>query len=318
VSREAEISALAAGQHGVVTRAQLLKLGVSPAAVGRRVKAGRLRPLHDGVYVVGPFEPDRAVQMAAVLAGGPAATLSHISAMHMLNLFPHPPPRPVHVSVPGSGRSRREGIVFHRVAGLAADEWTVIDRIRVTAPGRTIVDVAGMLGSHELESVLAAAERERLITGPELSALPERYPGRRGVVILRALLRMQSGPHFTRSEAERRCRDILRAAGLPAAHANVAIGPYELDLFWPDYNVAIEIDGWAYHSSRSRFEGDRRKDAWLRARGIEVIRLTWRQITQDAIATAVMVGQALALARMRRLHTPAPARPLGPAAGPTS
>ncbi|MGH7480711.1 MAG: endonuclease domain-containing protein, partial [Longimicrobiales bacterium] len=75
---------------------------------------------------------------------------------------------------------------------------------------------------------------------------------------------------------------------------------YELDLFWPDDMVAIEIDGRSHHSSRHRFEGDRRKDAWLRARGIEVMRLSWRQITRDRIATAVQVGQALALARSRR------------------
>lgn len=118
--------------------------------------------------------------------------------------------------------------------------------------------------------------------------------------MLRALIRNPSGAAFTRSEAERQCLDLLRAAGLRSPHTNVSVGPYELDLFWADESVAIEIDGRAHHSSRARFEGDRRKDAWLRARGIEVIRLTWRQITREGIATAVQVGQTLALARARR------------------
>jgi predicted transcriptional regulator of viral defense system/very-short-patch-repair endonuclease len=300
VKRWAEIRALAAGQHGVVTRRQLLELGLSAAAVGRHVKAGRLRPLHAGVYLVGPIESERAVEMAAVLAGGPSATLSHTSAVRLYQLLRLEPLRPVHVSVSGSGRGRRHGIVFHRVDHLADDEWMVVDGIRVTSPGRTLVDAAGMLGSHEVELAVAAAERERLITGAELSALLERYPRRPGMAVLRAVLREQAGPHFTRSEAERRCRELLRTAGLPAPHANVAIGPYELDLFWPEENVAIEIDGWQFHSSRPRFEGDRRKDNWLRARGIEVIRLTWRQLTRDAIATAVIVGQTLALAGRQR------------------
>lgn len=101
---------------------------------------------------------------------------------------------------------------------------------------------------------------------------------------------------------------MLRSGGLPRPHANVPVGPYELDLFWPDEGVAIEVDGRAHHSARQRFEGDRRKDNWLRVRGIEVIRLTWGQITRDPVRTAVQVGQILAVARVRRAaaHAPAP------------
>jgi predicted transcriptional regulator of viral defense system/very-short-patch-repair endonuclease len=302
VTLQQRIATLAARQHGVVTRAQLLEIGVSPAAVTRRLKSGRLRVLHRGVYVLGPFGPDRAIEMAAVLAGGSAAALSHTSALRLWDMLSTGARRPVHVSVPGTGRSGRPGIVFHRVAPLASDECTDVDGIRITAPGRTIVDVAGMLGSREVELALAAAEREGLIGGAELACLPDRYPRRPGMAMLRALLSEQTEPHFTRSEAERRCLDLLRAAALPRPHTNVAIGPYEVDLFWPDDNVAIEIDGRKYHSSRQRFEGDRRKDNWLRTRGIEVIRVTWRQIAHEGTATAVLVGQALALAHARRLQ----------------
>ncbi len=318
VPLEERTVALAARQHGVITRGQLIDLGMSAAAIGRRLKSGRFRPLHGGVYLVGPLEADCAADMAAVLAGGPAAVLSHTSALRLWGLVRVDRPHPVHVTVPGNGRSRRPGIAFHRVRDLADDERTAIKGVPVTTPARTIVDAAGMLGRREVELALATAERKGLIGSDELAALPNRYSHRRGMAILRALLREQAGPHFTRSEAERKCLDLLRAGGLPTPHANVAIGPYELDLLWPEEGVAIEIDGWKHHSSRPRFEGDRRKDTWLRGRGIDVIRLSWRQITRQGTATVVQVGQTLALARMRRVlaadrsRTPAPSPTVGP------
>jgi predicted transcriptional regulator of viral defense system/very-short-patch-repair endonuclease len=298
--REKRIAALAATQHGVVTRAQLIEIGISSAAIWRRLEDGRLRALHRGVYLVGPIEPDRAQELAAVLAGGPAAALSHMSALHVWELLRFEAPRPVHISVPVNRGASRAGIVVHRDAALADDECTVVNGIRITTPGRTIVDVAGTLGSRELELASAPAERERLIGSAELDGLPSRYARRRGMAMLRSLIEQPTGPDFTESEAERTCLRLLHVAGLPRPHTNVTVGPYRLDLFWPEEGVAIEIDGRAYHSSRPRFEGDRQKDNWLRVRGIEVIRLTWRQITRNATATAVLVGQTLALARARR------------------
>jgi hypothetical protein len=283
------------------SHAKIIELGVSRAALGRRLRSGRLRPLHAGVYLMGPIELDRAAEMAAVLAGGLAARLSHTSALRLWKMLVMDAPRPVHVSVPGTSRSR-PGIVFHRVSTLADDECAIVDGIRVTAPARTIADVAGMLGRREIELAAPVAEREGLIGAEEFARLPDRYPRRPGMALLRTLIGEQTGPHFTRSEAERRCLDLISVGGLPRPHSNVAVGPYELDLLWPDEGVAIEIDGWKHHSSRAQFEGDRRKDSWLRARGIEVIRLTWRQITRDAIATAVQVGQTLALAKARQIR----------------
>jgi very-short-patch-repair endonuclease len=239
--------------------------------------------------------------MAAVLAGGPVAVLSHTSALHLWRLLRGAAPRPIHVTVPGGNRRlKQDGIVFHRSRRLTESERTAVDGIPTTTLERALVDAAGLLGSREIEDAVATAEREGLINADQLATLPDRYPRRAGMAMLRKLIQEPKARHFTRSEAERRCLQLLQAGGLPRPHSNVPVGPYELDLFWPEAGVAIEIDGYAYHSSRTRFEGDRRKDAWLRARGIEVIRLTWRQITRDATATAVLVGQALALARAER------------------
>lgn len=293
------VTDLAARQHGVVSRRQLLDLGLSRTMVQSRLDTGRIRALFAGVYLVGPVEPKRAREMAAVLAGGPHATLSHTSALGLWNLFPAEPDTPIHISVPFGGRFRRVGIVFHRVQPLAPDERVSVDGIPVTSPIRTIVDVAGMLGSRELELVVAAAERSGLIGDGDLPALPERYARRPGMAMLRKFVRDRANLEFTRSEAERRCLSLLLEAGLPRPRTNFRLGPYEIDLFWPEERVAVEIDGWAFHGTRSQFEGDRRKDAWLCARGIEVIRLSWRQITRHSTATAVQIGQALALARAR-------------------
>lgn len=293
------VRAIAGRQHGVVTRPQLLEAGLSPARVSRRLTAARLRPLHRGVYLVGPLEPDYAREMAAALAGGAGTVVSHTNAAGLWRLIPVRADGPVHVITPGSGRVDRAGIRFHRVT-LDDDERAIVDGIPVTAPGRTLVDLASLLGSREIEQAVAAADRLELATTDELAALPQRYRGRRGMAALRAILEARADPHFTRSELERRAVRLFEDAGLPRPLTNVSMSPYELDLYWPELGVAVEIDGRAYHSSRSRFEGDRRKDAWLRARGIQVIRLTWGQITRDGLRTAVQVGQALALARSRR------------------
>jgi predicted transcriptional regulator of viral defense system/very-short-patch-repair endonuclease len=297
---EKEVLTIAAEQHGVMTRKQLLELGLSPAAIWRRMRSGYLRPVHRGVYLVGPITPARATEMAAVFAGGPKAVLSHLSALHVLGMLRGNPVRPVHVSIQGREREQRPGIRFHSVAPLREDEHTVVDGIPLTSPSRTLVDVASMLGRREIEWAVAMAEREGLMGAQELTSLPRRYSRRAGLAMIRTLIEAGREPDFTRSEAERRCIELFRAAGLPRPHTNVPVGPYELDLFWPEEGLAVEVDGWAHHSSRSHFEGDRKKGTWLRARGIEVIRLTWSQITQDRISTAVQVGQALALARARR------------------
>ena len=104
---------------------------------------------------------------------------------------------------------------------------------------------------------------------------------------------------MTRSEAEMRFLELVRRAGLPPPEVNVRLGRYEIDVLWRAEGIAVEVDGFRYHASRPRFEGDRRRDSWLLARGIKVIRLSWRQITDEAVATAVQVGQALTRAGER-------------------
>jgi very-short-patch-repair endonuclease len=102
-------------------------------------------------------------------------------------------------------------------------------------------------------------------------------------------------PAFTRSEAERRLLALIRAAGLPPPRTNVHVGPYEVDFLWPAHRLVVEVDGFAFHSSRAAFERDRRRDADLQARGLRVTRVTWRQLEREPHAVVARLAAALAL-----------------------
>lgn len=235
--------------------------------------------------------------MAAVLVGGPTALLSHLSALRLWGLSREGGPMPrealVHITVIDRNRGRCEGIRVHRVERLDDDERSVRDGIPVTAPGRTLVDAAAILGSREVEGLVARTERDGLLDRRALLALVGRYRGRPGIPVLREVLEAEGGPALLRSEAEARFLSLVRSAGLLAPEVNVGIGPYEIDFLWRRVQVAVEVDGFRYHRLRRRFEGDREKDAWLLARGITVLRLSWRQITDKPVGTAVQVAQAL-------------------------
>jgi very-short-patch-repair endonuclease len=291
---EEQIAELARRQHGVVTRTQLLELGILSGAVRRRVTSSRLRQMHRGVYLVGPILPTHAQKMAAVLACGPHALLSHRSAACLRGwTSAMSQAAPVNVTVAGSHHYHRRGIRVRRVASLEPDERDEVDGIPVTAPIRTLVDLASVARTSELENAVATAERQGLVTGEELFSALRRYQGRPGLRALRAILMEDGGPALTRSEAEARFLKLIRKAHLPAPRTNVVFEGFEIDFFWRPQCIAVEVDGFRYHGSRSQFEKDRRRAAELAAHGIHVISLSWRQIVNDEVATAVQLGQAL-------------------------
>lgn len=302
-SSEGRIAAITARQHGVVTRAQLVEVGLTPDAIDGRVRSKRLRPLHRGVYVpgslVGPLLPPRAREMAAVLACGPGATVSHGSAASLWSITPERGDGlPVHVTVPGD--RTRPGIRVHRVRTLAAEETAVLDGIPVTTPARTLLDLAAHLRARDLEQAIARAERLDLTDARELLALLERRRPRRGVRLLRSLIGEGGRPALTRSAAEERFLGLTRQGKLPVPEANARVAGFEVDFLWRSEAVAVEVDGFAYHSSRRTFESDRQRDAELAARGIQVVRVTWRQITGEPHAVLVRLARTLALAEARR------------------
>jgi very-short-patch-repair endonuclease/predicted transcriptional regulator of viral defense system len=298
------IAELAAGQHGLVTRAQLLAAGQHAGVLHRRLRSGQLRRLHRGVYQVGPVAAPLARLMAAVLAcsGGRGAAaagafVSHHSAGRTWSLWradrQRPPDQPVHVLVPGLARGRRAGIRAHRAQSLALDETTRYDGIPITTPARTLLDLSACLPPRELERLVAQAERESRLTLEALARLLDRHARHRGAAVLRSVLGRTAGPQLTRSEAELRLLELIRQARLPEPQANVRIAGFEVDFLWRPQQLVVEVDGFAYHSSASTFERDRRRDAVLIAAGLRVLRVSWRQIQEESVATAAALAQAL-------------------------
>jgi very-short-patch-repair endonuclease len=304
-SIEEVVAGFAGGQHGVVTRRQLLGAGLTPRVVRGLVKARRIRPLHRGVYVAGPVVVPQAREMAAVLACGGGAVVSHRSAGGLWGLLRRPADGlPVDVTIDGPDRGRRPGIRAHRAARLEAEDVTTVDDIPATTPPRTLVDLAAVLPGRELEQALAQAERLQLTSREELLSRAASHPGRRGMRALRALLERESRPALARSEAEERLLGLIRSARLPVPEVNATVCGYEVDFLWKALGLAVEVDGFAFHSSQARFENDRRRDVELAAEGIHVLRVTWRQLVHDRDATLGLLARTLGRAEGRLGRAP--------------
>lgn len=293
---EDAILALASRQHGVVTRTQLQQAGIRRCTVDRRVSAGRLRLLHRCVYLVGPLFIPRAREMAAALACGESAVVSHLSAAWLWPVLPdRDGSAPIEIILRHGNRSR-SGVRIRRIRTLRPDEATRLEGIPITTPARTLYDLASSVGSRELERAVTAALAQRLTSRSEILALLNRH-GPRGTAGLRSLVEAEPGPVRTRSLAEEHFLALIREGQLPVPEINVVLRGYEVDFFWRGAGLVAEMDGFAFHSSRVAFEGDRRRDAALAAAGLRVMRVTWRQLQSEPKAVLARLAGALARAQ---------------------
>jgi very-short-patch-repair endonuclease len=293
----------------------MLAAGISNGAIGRGVAAGRLQRLHPGVYAVGHTAlPPLAAETAALLACGTHAVLSHHTAAGLWEI--RPPPQPgseVHVSVAGHNPGQLSGLRIRRTRSLTRAEIRKHQGLPLTSPARTLLDLAEDLSERELERALDEALVRRLLRERELERALGRANGRHGAPLLTAVLARRAGPTLTRSQAEEKCLALIRDAQLPEPEVNVRVHGYEVDFYWRQSGLVLEIDGYAFHGTRAAFERDRRKDAKLRAAGIAVLRATWRQLEDESHAVVVWLAQALAWEEARRAGTqltamaPAPA-----------
>jgi very-short-patch-repair endonuclease len=227
--------------------------------------------------------------MAAVIACGPDAVLSHRSAGRLWRFMPRAPGLP-EVTRTAGFRSRRPGIVG-RAMPLAADEVAVIDGIPVTSVSRTLFDLASVLSRRQLERALNEAEVRLLTDRLSIPQLLERHPGHRGSALLRDLLQDAGSLRgVTRSELEERFVALFHAHGLPRPRLNAALwvrGRFvEVDCLWDAQRVIVELDGRAAHGTARAFESDRERDRLLSADGWRVVRLTWRQVRDEAAQIA--------------------------------
>ena len=285
-----EVFAVAGRQHGAIAVLQLAAAGLNHDAVAHRVRRGWLRRRYRGVYLVGPLESAFTDSMAAVLAAGDGALLSHYPAAVLWGLRP-PRSEPMHVTVVARD-VRNAQFKVHRVAALHPADATRRHGIPVTSPARAVLDLAATVSQHDLDRAVNEAHVHRLVSDLSLNEQFSRYPRHRGTHALRKAMRVD--PALTRSEAERRILELIRAARLPAPEVNVQIAGYEVDLLWRAQLLVVEVDGYAFHSSRRSFERDRRKDQELTAAGFRVIRVTWRQLADEPTAVVATLAAALA------------------------
>lgn len=306
---EEHAARLAARQHGVVTRRQLRDAGFAEAIVDRRVAAGIFLSLHRGVYLLGTLrgrlEPEWARVVAARLACGADAVVSHASAGWLWRLLRRPNrAAPVSITVPEAARRQRPGILIHRSVDLTRAEITRIEGIPVTRPGRTLRDLATVLTVKELNRAAGRVERRGLIDSAGFPALVASHAGRPGAPVLRAALLGDGGIVLTRSEAEERLLALILEHGLPQPQVNVPVEGLEVDFYWPDLKLVIEADGFAYHNRRGSFENDHQRDLELKARGFTVMRVTWRQLVEEPKATAGLINRSFGHAEARAARPP--------------
>jgi len=232
--------------------------------------------------------------MAAVLAAGEGAVLSHRSAGRLWGILP---PGGGWIDVTRArGELERQGIAGHR-SRLRDDEWLVRDGIPVTSPFRTVFDLAAVLKLRELERAWHEAEVRGLRDRVSLPMLLERYPGRRGSRNLRALLESSEPVGFTRNDFEEAFVAFVDSFGLRRPRMN---GPlslrgrnFEIDAMWADERLAVELDSRAVHGTNRNFESDKQRDRILLAEGWRTMRVTWRQLQDEPDEVAADLRLAL-------------------------
>jgi len=279
---ETVFNRLASRQHGVAAVWQMIRLRVPRTDVDEWVREHRDSRVHRGVYgtptLLGRF-------MAAALAVGPGAAVSHLSGLRVWAMRPQQPedeePHPVEVSAPGpGGRRERDGMVICRRQAL---ERVRCLGIPVTTPTQSLLDAR--LPRHEAYRALEAAEQVGLkidwdrLRGPELHEV-------------RDVLRLGLRP--TRSDAEARFLFLCRDHGIEMPIVNSMLNGVETDFHWPRARLVVEVDGWEFHKEREAFERDRDRGLIHRISGWEVIRVSASQLvrTPAVVAAAVREGQS--------------------------
>jgi very-short-patch-repair endonuclease len=268
-SLDERVARVAALQHGAITRQQLTELGMGRGAIATRLKNGRLHCLHRGVYAVGHAAPNEARDfMAAVLASGEGAALSHQSAV-VLWKFLKPLGGPVHVTSPStSGKAPRTGVVLHRSPSLRRrGEVTRRHGIPVTSPRRTIEDLEGTVEPY----LYRRAKRQAEFLRHKLSLPTDR----------------------SRSDLERDFLGFLGKHRFPSPEVNAKVGRYVVDFLWRSHKLVVETDFFDYHRGSVAFEDDHQREMDLRRQGYTVRRYTGVQLDHHAAEIVLELSEIL-------------------------
>jgi len=269
------IAAIASRQHAVITRRQLLDLGLTKREIDYRIQIGRLHRLHRGVYAVGhrPVSP-YAHTLAAVLACGPGAVLSHSSAATLWGITRHWS-RPLEVTARSD--RQRPGLRTHRSKTLSRCDITEHYGIPVTSPARTLLDNADRLTDLALGRAANDLRRARYLNLADLAELLNRHSPTKASKRLRGqLAHPERAP--TRSELEDAFQIFADGRGLPEFLVNTQVACHEADIYFPAHKLVVELDSHEYHGGRHQFELDRDRDADLLAAEIATVRITWERM----------------------------------------
>jgi very-short-patch-repair endonuclease len=271
----------AASQHGIVTRRQLLELGLSAQAIQHRIEKGRLHPVERGVYAVGRPELSRRGRwMAAVLSRGSRAALSYGSAAALWGID-RERRGAIEISVSSGSARSRPGVLVYRRTNLPPSDVVTNGGIPVTTVVRTLVDLASRLDRADLERAVNEADRLNLIDPVTLFEALDRHPGKQGVGLLRDLLGERTF-RLTDSELERRFLRLVAEMRLPMPLTQQRLNGFRVDFLWPDLKLVVETDGLTYHRTPAQQARDHLRDQIHLAAGYTPLRFTHSQVRFEA------------------------------------
>jgi len=284
------VASLAGRQHGVISRSQLLEIGVPAATIHGWVRRGHLHPIHRGVYAVGHPKVSREARwLAAVLACGPGAVLSHGPAGQLLGIVSRRERYALHVSLIGGRDRGPAGIVAHRPRSLERRDTTVRLGIPTTTATRTVWDLAATFTPTGTRRAFEQAEKLDLLDRDRLGSLLAAQPSHRGAATFQMLLGEAALPLAeTRSRLEEIICEICRDHSLPLPATNVPLLGHEVDFLWADARLVVEADG-GDHLARAQRDKDNARDIDLARAGYLVRRYSWTALgDRDAVATEIV------------------------------
>jgi very-short-patch-repair endonuclease len=295
--RDLCVARRAASSWGVLSARELAECGLSHDAIMRRARRGALNRIHRGVYAVGHSRPPpEGMLLAAVKACGPGAVASHASAAWLWGLVERAGAKP-EVTVPGPSALAHAGIDGHRTAILEQDDRALLRGVPVTAPARTLIDLAGRFSRQPLRRAVRQAQSLGLVSPGELLEAIERLGPRRGSRMLAEIV--ATGPAPTRSGLEDVVLELLLNGGLahPDVNKPLFLDGHRVipDFRWPDQALVLEADSRKWHENQTAREDDAERQALLEAHGERVVRVTWAQAVWRPHQT---------LARVRRAGAP--------------
>ncbi len=278
----------------MISRAQLLDLGVASSSVTQAAALGRLYRVHPAVYSIAPpgARPRLAPEHAALLACGPGGVISHWSAAWLHGLTDRQPSS-VEVTVTADRCRRRPGLRVHRTQTLESADRTKVGRLPCTSVARVVIDLSPSLDDPQLEPLLDRALR--VVTRVAMQSALVRAAGRPGTGRVQTLLDPERPSAEAWSKAERRLLELIRGSGLPMPECNVRLGDRGRvpDLLWRDARVIVEYDSWEFHSGPSSFHNDRERHNDLTAQGYQVLHVTWRVLHDHPEQVLVWIARAL-------------------------